>query len=92
MSYNCNLHKRILDTDCKKKRFQFLTGLNSGYEATKNQVIAMDPLPIVNKAHYIIQQKEKQKKLRENMQVMLEVEAYVVYKQGSIPTSFIKNR
>lgn len=40
----------------------------------------MDPLPTVNRAHYIIQQQEKQMKLRENMQIKPKAEAHAVYK------------
>ena len=52
----CDLHKKILDLESRNKLFQFLMGLNSGYDAIKNQILAMDPLPTVNRAYYILQQ------------------------------------
>lgn len=66
--------------DSRNKLVQFLIGLNSGYDASRNQILAMDPLPTVNRAHYIIQQQEKQMKLRENMQIKPKAEAHAVYK------------
>lgn len=86
----CNLHKKILDLESRNKLFQFLMGLNSGYDAIKNQILAMDSLPTVNRAYYIIQQQEKQRKLKENMQITTETEAYAVYKQGPKSTPVAK--
>ena len=74
------MYKKILDLDFRNKLIQFLMGLNSGYDAIRNQILDTDPLPTVNRAHYIIQQQEKQMKLRENIQIKLEVEAHTVYK------------
>lgn len=67
-------------------------GLNSGYDAIRSHILDTDPLPTVNRAHYIIQQQEKQTKLRENMymQIKLEVEAHTVYKQSPRPTAVNK--
>jgi len=41
-----------MNLDSRNKLFQFLMALNSGYDAIKNQIIAVDPLPTVNRAHY----------------------------------------
>ncbi|PWA39367.1 hypothetical protein CTI12_AA506450 [Artemisia annua] len=45
----------------RSKLIQFLMKLNDEYESVRNQILAMDPLPTVNKAYYIVQQIEKQK-------------------------------
>ncbi|GJS68099.1 retrovirus-related pol polyprotein from transposon TNT 1-94 [Tanacetum coccineum] len=37
--------------------------LNDDYESVRSQILAMDPLPTVNKAYYIVQQIEKQKQV-----------------------------
>ncbi|GKE68680.1 hypothetical protein Tco_1526752 [Tanacetum coccineum] len=37
--------------------------LNNEYESVRSQILAMDPLPTVNKAYYIVQQIEKQKQV-----------------------------
>nr|GEX18915.1 hypothetical protein [Tanacetum cinerariifolium] len=49
--------------DSNSKLIQFLMKLNDEYEYVRSQIIAMDPLPTVNKAYYIIQQIEKQKQV-----------------------------
>ncbi|GKB05824.1 retrovirus-related pol polyprotein from transposon TNT 1-94 [Tanacetum coccineum] len=45
------------------KLIQFLMKLNDEYESVRSQILAMDPLPTVNKAYYIVQQIEKQKQV-----------------------------
>ncbi|GKD68382.1 hypothetical protein Tco_1322472, partial [Tanacetum coccineum] len=45
------------------KLIQFLMKLNDDYESIRSQILAMDPLPIVNKAYYIVQQIEKHKQV-----------------------------
>lgn len=42
---------------------QFLMGLNSEFEAAKNQILILDPLPSVNKAYSIIQRIEQQREI-----------------------------
>nr|GEW28213.1 hypothetical protein [Tanacetum cinerariifolium] len=42
---------------------QFLKKLNDDYESVRSQILAMNPLPTVNKAYYIVQQIEKQKQV-----------------------------
>lgn len=86
----CDLHKKILDLESRNKLFQFLMGLNSGYDAIKNQILAMDPLPTVNRAYYILQQQEKQRQMKEGMQAIPNAEAYAVHKHGSKHVPLIK--
>ncbi|KAJ0101643.1 hypothetical protein Patl1_06341 [Pistacia atlantica] len=33
---------------------QFLMGLNDSFDHVRNQILVMDPLPIINKAHSMI--------------------------------------
>ncbi|GKD97799.1 hypothetical protein Tco_1381696 [Tanacetum coccineum] len=37
--------------------------LNDDYEAVRNQILSMDPLPNLNKAYYIVKHVEKQKQV-----------------------------
>ena len=86
----CDLHKKISVLESRNKLFQFLMGLNSGYDAIKNQILAMDPLPTVNRAYYILQQQEKQRRLKEDMQTIPDAEAHVAYKHGPKHVPVIK--
>lgn len=43
----------------------------------------MDPLPTVNRAHYIIQQQEQQTRLKENILPRAEAEGHAMYKHGT---------
>ncbi|GKB96479.1 pyridoxal 5'-phosphate synthase-like subunit PDX1.2, partial [Tanacetum coccineum] len=60
---SCNLVDKFLEIEGKSKLIQFLMKLNDEYESVRNQILAMDPLPTVNKAYYIVQQIEKQKQV-----------------------------
>ena len=57
----CSLMKKLQEKDSRNKLIQFLIGLNYGYDTVRGQILAMDPLPTVNRAYYIIQQIEKQR-------------------------------
>lgn len=74
-SCTSNLIKKIQDMDSRNKLFRFLMGLNSSYGDVRDQILAMDPLPSVSRAYYIIQQTEKQRKItnvvRENKKLLL---------------------
>ncbi|GJT98495.1 hypothetical protein Tco_1094013 [Tanacetum coccineum] len=53
----------IYHIDSRSKLMQFLMRLNDDFEAVRNQILTMDPLPNINKAYYIVQQVEKQKQV-----------------------------
>ncbi|PWA71475.1 hypothetical protein CTI12_AA280540 [Artemisia annua] len=57
----CGTTEKFLEIDSRSKLMQFLMRLNDDFEAVRNQVLSMDPLPNINKAYYIVQQVEKQK-------------------------------
>ncbi|GKE22494.1 leucine-rich repeat transmembrane protein kinase protein, partial [Tanacetum coccineum] len=59
----CVVFDKFLEMDSHLKLIQFLMKLNDEYESVKSQILAMDPLPNVNKAYYIVQQIEKQKQV-----------------------------
>ncbi|GJX01202.1 retrovirus-related pol polyprotein from transposon TNT 1-94 [Tanacetum coccineum] len=54
---------KFIERDSNSKLIQFLMKLSDGYESVRSQILAMDPLPSVNKAYYIVQQIEKQKQV-----------------------------
>ncbi|GKE45444.1 hypothetical protein Tco_1472728 [Tanacetum coccineum] len=60
----CAIYDKFLERDSHLKLIQFLIKLNDEYESVRSQILAMYPLPNVNKAYYIVQQIEKQKKSR----------------------------
>ncbi|GKC45478.1 retrovirus-related pol polyprotein from transposon TNT 1-94 [Tanacetum coccineum] len=55
--------EKFMLRDRNSKLIQFLMKLNDEYESVRSQILAMDPLPTVNKAYYIVQQIEIQKKV-----------------------------
>ncbi|GJV28575.1 retrovirus-related pol polyprotein from transposon TNT 1-94 [Tanacetum coccineum] len=59
----CDVLEKFLLRDSNSKLIQFLMKLNNEYESVRSQILAMDPLPTVNKAYYIVQQIEKQKQV-----------------------------
>ncbi|GKB70266.1 pyridoxal 5'-phosphate synthase-like subunit PDX1.2 [Tanacetum coccineum] len=50
--YTCGVTKKFLEIDTKSKLMQFLMRLNDDFEAVRNQILSMDPLPNLNKAYY----------------------------------------
>nr|GEU80080.1 hypothetical protein [Tanacetum cinerariifolium] len=59
----CDVLGKVLLRDSNSKLIQFLMKLNDDYEFVRSQILAIDPLPTVNKAYYIVQQIEKQKQV-----------------------------
>ncbi|GJT74230.1 hypothetical protein Tco_1040955 [Tanacetum coccineum] len=59
----CDVIEKFIERDSNSKLIQFLMKLSDGYESVRSQVLAMDPLPSMNKAYYIVQQIEKQKQV-----------------------------
>ncbi|GJS07455.1 retrovirus-related pol polyprotein from transposon TNT 1-94 [Tanacetum coccineum] len=59
----CDVFGKVLLRDSNSKLIQFLIKLNDDYESVRSQILAMDPLPTVNKAYYIVQQIEKHKQV-----------------------------
>lgn len=76
----CHLLKRIQDLEARNYLLQFLMGLNSSYDQTRGQILSMDPLPNVNRAHYILQQIEKQRQVTDVFLTRNDVKAFVVNK------------
>ena len=52
--------------DEEEKLMQFLMGLNPEYEAVKDQILLMDPLPVVSKAYSMVANIEKQKAMNDD--------------------------
>nr|GEV11752.1 hypothetical protein [Tanacetum cinerariifolium] len=61
--YEQSVLDKVLERDGHLKLIQFLMKLSDEYESVRSQILAMDPLPNVNKAYYIVQQIEKQKQV-----------------------------
>ncbi|GJX73057.1 leucine-rich repeat receptor-like serine/threonine/tyrosine-protein kinase SOBIR1 [Tanacetum coccineum] len=59
----CYVIEKFIERDSNSKLIQFLMKLSDGYESVRTQILAMDPLPSVNKAYYIVQQIEKYKQV-----------------------------
>lgn len=56
----CDTPSNMVKIDTYKKLIQFLIWLNDIYDNVTNQILAMDPLPSVNKAYSMILRVEKQ--------------------------------
>ncbi|GJX27564.1 retrovirus-related pol polyprotein from transposon TNT 1-94 [Tanacetum coccineum] len=55
----CVVIERFVERDSNSKLILFLMKLSDGYEYVRSQILAMVPLPSVNKAYYIVHQIEK---------------------------------
>ncbi|PWA59973.1 hypothetical protein CTI12_AA389680 [Artemisia annua] len=89
---SCGLVEKFTEIENRSKLVQFLMKLNDEYESVRNQVLAMDPLPNVNKAYYIVQQVEKQKQVTNHMHEPVAFFANVnQFKNGRRDTRNINN-
>uniref|UniRef100_A0A803MJF0 Retrovirus-related Pol polyprotein from transposon TNT 1-94-like beta-barrel domain-containing protein n=1 Tax=Chenopodium quinoa TaxID=63459 RepID=A0A803MJF0_CHEQI len=77
----CNMMKKLADAESLNKLIQFLMALNKGFENIRGSILAMEPLPPVNRAFHLVQQQEKQKEITGNMQSTSEMSAMNVKKQ-----------
>ena len=55
----CPSVKKTQGLDQRRKLMQFFMHLNDAYEAIRGQVLLLDPLPTMNKAHSMIQRVER---------------------------------
>ena len=66
---SCKYLKRILERESQSRLIDFLMGLNSSkYDGLRGNILAMDPVPTINKAFQLVQQAEKQKQVTENIE------------------------
>ncbi|KAK9684328.1 hypothetical protein RND81_10G202800 [Saponaria officinalis] len=65
---SCNLLKKIVDRDNTHMLIDFLMGLDKKYESLRGQILAMDPLPTVNRAFSKVHQSEIQQQIRNSGQ------------------------
>ncbi|XP_074293024.1 uncharacterized protein LOC141619913 [Silene latifolia] len=79
----CNILKKLLESASKEKLITFIMGLNDSYEHLRSNILAMDPLPNINKAYTIIQKIESQKSISQIMQTPQDSSALAAKTQGA---------
>ncbi|XP_021836433.1 uncharacterized protein [Spinacia oleracea] len=77
----CDMMKKLADAKSLNKLIQFLMVLNEGFENIRGSILAMEPLPPVNRAFHLVQQQDKQKEITRNMNTNNEMSAMNVKKQ-----------
>lgn len=80
----CNVVKKLMEREEKNKVINFLMKLNGGYDNVRQNIIGMDPLPSVNKAHQMVMQIEKQKEILGTSEVSTEASALATSRQNFI--------
>jgi hypothetical protein len=76
----CSFLKRLSDFEGEEKLMKFLLGLNNGFDNTIANILAMDPLPPLNRAYAIASQIEKQKEIAGMQEGAQEASAMVAQK------------
>jgi len=51
---DCDVEKFMSEITNSNKLMQFLMGLNDGYDQVKNQILLLDPFPLVSKAYSMV--------------------------------------
>ncbi|XP_075636898.1 uncharacterized protein LOC142609167 [Castanea sativa] len=57
----CGINQRLKNLQAKKSTMKFLMGVNDALSQVKTQILLMDPLPSVKKAHSLFIQEEMQR-------------------------------
>ena len=57
----CELLKKFIEIQERNKVIDFVMGLNKKNENIAGNIMAMEPLPTLNRAFHLVQQAEKQK-------------------------------
>ena len=65
----CNINRRLKDLQAKKATMKFLMGVNDVLSQVKTQILLMDPLPSINKAHSLFIQEEMQRSVTNSVRV-----------------------
>ena len=65
----CNINQRLKDLQTKEATMKFLMGVNDVFSKVRTQILLMDPLPSVNKAHSLFIQKEMQRSVINSVRV-----------------------
>lgn len=65
----CSVIKKVMEMDERNKLMEFLMELNEDYEAVRNQILNMDPMPVINKAFYMVEQVAKQKHISGSLNI-----------------------
>lgn len=61
-AWSCEALEKLTEHQDTDDLVQFLMGLNNEYEAVKDQILLLDPLPNVSKAYSMVLKVERQKK------------------------------
>lgn len=78
---SCRLLKKLMDMHANDRLMQFLMDLSDCFESVRSQILSTDPLPIVNRAFYLVQQVEKQRVVTGTSLGDQEASALVVHKE-----------
>lgn len=77
----CNLYKKLVEREEKCKTMEFLMRLNKNYEDIRGSILAVEPIPSLNKVFQLVHQAEKQTQVTGCLQGGLELNAFNVNKQ-----------
>ena len=65
----CSINQRLKNLQAKESIMKFLMGLNDSFSQVRTQILLMDPLPSVNKAHSLFIQEEMQRSITNAIRV-----------------------
>ena len=65
----CNINQRLSNLQAKESTMKFLMGVNDAFSQVRTQILLMDPLPSINKAHSLSIQEEMQRSVTNSVQV-----------------------
>ena len=67
--YVCGINQRLKNLQTKESTMKFLMGVNDAFSQVRTQILLMDPLPSVNKAHSLFIQEEMQRSVHNVVRV-----------------------
>ncbi|XP_075633928.1 uncharacterized protein LOC142606467 [Castanea sativa] len=65
----CSINQRLKSFQAKESTMKFLMGVNDSFSQVRTQILLMDPLPSINKAHSLFIQEEMQRSVHNAIRV-----------------------
>ena len=83
----CGAKENSYKAEQDRRLIQFLMGLNEVYTAIRGSILMMNPLPSLAKAFSLLVQDEKQREIKPNNQLFMELTSLNVHGSGGASTS-----
>ncbi|KAL2937578.1 Gag polyprotein, partial [Bienertia sinuspersici] len=86
----CEIYQKLKEKEEKSRIIDFLMKLNPNFKEIRGQILAMDPLPNMNRVFQLVHQSEREKKVTNQFQGVRESTAFMAQKGKKVQGVFPK--